>query len=160
MTPTRTEPAGTPPACVPGALPGFPARLRAVSCPAPSHRARADGRAATAAVWLMALGMLAGCTFGGPKPRTGEQRAVAACKVDADRAYLQQNRVLLSQRSQRDTPFSSSGTIGVTSEGLPQLYGRSSDFEACLRSHRVDGAASEPAVSGATSPQMDPSYQP
>ncbi len=110
---------------------------------------------------LLALGLLAGCTFGGPpKPRTDAQRATAACKVDADRAYLQQNRVLLSERSQRDTPFSSSGMIGVTSSGLPQLYGRSADFEACLRSHRVEGAAAEPAVSGGSAPQMDPSYQP
>jgi hypothetical protein len=107
------------------------------------------------------LVLLAGCTFGGPpKPRTDAQRATAACKVDADRAYLQQNRVLLSERSQRDTPFSSSGMVGVTSSGLPQLYGRSADFEACLRSHSVEGAAAEPAVSGASAPQMDPSYQP
>ncbi|MGI3779030.1 MAG: hypothetical protein ACRYGC_17195 [Janthinobacterium lividum] len=117
------------------------------------------GRATPAA--LLAMGLLAGCTFGGPaKPRTDAQRATAACKVDADRAYLQQNRVLLSERSQRDTPFSSSGMVGVTSSGLPQLYGRSADFEACLRSHSVEGAAAEPAVSGASAPQMDPSYQP
>ena len=114
-------------------------------------------RAATLAV---ALCLLAGCTFGAPKPSTGEQQAVAACKADADRTYLQQNRVLLSERSQRDTPFASAGTIGVTSEGLPQLYGRSSDFEACLRSRQVEGAPAGVAASGATSPQMDPSVQP
>ena len=126
----------------------------------PAPLARRAQRGTAAAHLAAALGLLAGCTFGAPKPRTDEQRAVSACKVDADRAYLQQNRVLLSERSQRDTPFSSSGTVGVTSDGLPQLYDRSSDFEACLRSHRVDGAAGEPAVSRATSPQMDPSYQP
>ena len=136
----------TPPAPVP----------RRVPRPAPSY----GRQVATAAALLALLWLLAGCSFGGPKPSAGEQRAVAACKVDADRAYLQQNRVLLSERSQRDTPFSSSGTIGITSEGLPQLYGRSSDFEACLRSRQVEGAAAGSAVSGATSPQMDPSVQP
>lgn len=124
-------------------------------------RPRPPGARRAAPAALLALGLLAGCTFGGPaKPRTDAQRATAACKVDADRAYLQQNRVLLSERSQRDTPFSSSGMVGVTSSGLPQLYGRSADFEACLRSHSVEGAAAEPAVSGASAPQMDPSYQP
>lgn len=127
--------------------------------PPPGPRGGPPTRHRTAAC-LLALATLAGCTFGGPRPSTGQQRATAECKVDADRAYLQQNRVLLSERSQRDTPFSSSGTIGITSEGLPQLYDRSSDFEACLRSHRVEGAAQEPAVSGATSPQMDPAAQP
>ena len=135
----------------------MPTRPDPMPRPARSRRARG---ALVAGRLAVALGLLAGCTFGGPKPGTSEQRAVAACKMDADRAYLQQNRVLLSERSQRDTPFSSSGTIGVTSEGLPQLYDRSADFEACLRSHRVDAAAAEPAVSGATSPRMDPSYQP
>ncbi len=130
--------------------------------PDPAQRGappRGAGRAAAAAGRLaLALAVLAGCAFGGPKPSTAEQRATAACKLDADRTYLQQNRSLLSERSQRDSPFSSSGTIGVTSQGLPQLYGRSSDFDACLRSRGANGA--EPAVSGATSPQMDPSYQP
>ncbi len=123
---------------------------------------RGAGRAAaTAGRLALAFSLLAGCAFGGPKPAaTAEQRATAACKLDADRTYLQQNRSLLSERSQRDSPFSSSGTIGVTSQGLPQLYGRSSDFEACLRSRGADGGAAEPAVSGATSPQMESSYQP
>ncbi len=137
----------------------IPARSVPAAHPARARPARAR-RAVPAASLAVVLGLLAGCTFGGPKPRTDEQRAVSACKVDADRAYLQQNRVLLSERSQRDTPFSSSGTVGITSDGLPQLYDRSSDFEACLRSHRVDGAAAEPAASGATSPRMDPSSQP
>ena len=129
-------------------------RTRPQPCPARTHAA------ATTARLAVALCLLAGCTFGAPKPRTADQQAVAACKADADRTYLQQNRVLLSERSQRDTPFASSGTVGITSQGLPQLYGRSSDFEACLRSRQVEGATAGTAVSGATSPQMDPSTQP
>ncbi len=106
----------------------------------------------------VALGVLGGCQFGGPRPGTSARRDVAACRSEADRAYLQQNQALLSERSQRDTPFSSSGTVGVTSEGLSQLYGRSNDVEACLRRRR--GGGTEPAASSAVSPQTDPSSQP
>ena len=115
---------------------------------------------ASAAGLVVALGVLAGCQFGAARAGTQDRQAVAACRTEADRSYLQQNRVLLSERSQRDTPFSSSGTVGITSEGLPQLYGRSSDFKACLRSHHAASADAQPAVSSATSPQMDPSAQP
>ena len=114
---------------------------------------------ASAAGLVVALGVLAGC-HGGARAGTQDRQAVAACRTEADRSYLQQNRVLLSERSQRDTPFSSSGTVGITSEGLPQLYGRSSDFEACLRSHHAASADARPAAGSAMSPQMDPSAQP
>ncbi len=130
----------------------------------PAWRREPFGRlargAASAAELVVALGVLAGCQFGGARAGTQERQAVAACRTEADRSYLQQNRVLLSERSQRDTPFSSSGTVGITSEGLPQLYGRSSDFEACLRSHHAASAGAQPAAGGATSPRMDPSAQP
>ena len=101
---------------------------------------------------MLALG---GCAAGGPATRA-DREAVASCRVDADRAYLQQNRVLLSERSQVDTPFSASGTVGVTSEGLGRLYGRANDLEACLREHRDADAATQPAASTGVSPQMDP----
>ena len=114
------------------------------------------GRAAAAAL----LVVLGGCQFGGAGAGAGDRQAVAACKADADRTYLQQNRVLLSERSQRDTPFSSSGTVGVTSAGLPQLYGRSSDVEACLRRRQASAAAAQPDANGATSPQTDALPQP
>ena len=114
-------------------------------------------RAVAGAALLVVLG---GCQFGGARAGTGDRQAVAACKADADRTYLQQNRVLLSERSQRDTPFSSSGTVGITSEGLPQLYGRSSDFDACLRRRQASSADAQPAVDGAVSPRMDVPSQP
>jgi hypothetical protein len=126
----------------------------------PAWRCEPSGRLASAAGLVFALGVLAGCQFGGARAGTQDRQAVAACRTEADRSYLQQNRVLLSERSQRDTPFSSSGTVGITSEGLPQLYGRSSDFEACLRSHHAASAGAQPAASSAMSPQMDPSAQP
>ena len=145
-----------------------------LACPALPHARTAPGRPAwrsepfgrlacsmaSAAGLVAALGVLAGCQFGGARAGTQDRQAMAACRTEADRSYLQQNRVLLSERSQRDTPFSSSGTVGITSEGLPQLYGRSSDFEACLRRHRDDAADARPAAGGAMSPQMDPSAQP
>lgn len=129
----------------------------------PAWRSEPFGRlargVANATGLVVALGALAGC-HGGARAGTQDRQAMAACRTEADRSYLQQNRVLLSERSQRDTPFSSSGTVGITSEGLPQLYGRSSDFEACLHRHRDDAADARPAAGGAMSPQMDPSAQP
>ena len=98
--------------------------------------------------------LLAGCA-GAPVSRS-DQAAVRACRSETDRVYAQQNRYLLSERSQRDTPFSTSGTIGVTSEGLGQQYGRDVDMEDCLRNRHAADAATAPAASGGFSPQMDP----
>ena len=96
---------------------------------------------AGAAGLVVTLGLLAGCQLVGAGAATEDRQVAAACRAEADRSYLERNRVLLSERSQRDTPFSSSGTVGVTSEGLPQLYGRSGDLKVCLRSHHAAAAS-------------------
>ena len=76
--------------------------------------------------------LLAGCME--PSPRSqADQAAASACEQQADQTYLTQNRYLLSERSTTDTPFSTSGLPGVTSNGLGQRYGRDQQLAGCLR---------------------------
>lgn len=116
----------------------------------PASRRVAPGLAVLAVAGLA----LAGCNSA-PMSRS-DQAAVSACRAEADRVDAQQNRYELSERSQRDSPLSSSGTIGITSAGLGQLYGRDVDIETCLRDRRSADRATQPAASGGFSPQMDP----
>ncbi len=126
------------------------ASRRSAARPVPRDALRRAIRSAGLAV------LACGCTLGSPGPTRADQQAIASCKAEADRTYLEQNREVLSERSQTDTPFSSSGMVGVTSQGLGQLYGRSNDIEACLRSRTAANAATEPAAGTGVSPQMDP----
>ena len=121
--------------------------------PSPSRRHAACGWGGRAALALL-LGVAA-CAPAAPMT-SADRAALGACRLEADRTYAQQNRYLLSERSQRDSPLSSSGTLGVTSAGLGQLYGRDQDVEDCLRSRRAADRNTQPGASGGFSPQMDP----
>ncbi len=106
----------------------------------------------------LALAVALGLAACAPAPpmSSSDRAALGACRLEADRTYAQQNRYLLSERSQRDTPLSSSGTLGVTSAGLGSLYGRDQDVEDCLRERRAADRSTQPGASGGFSPQMDP----
>ncbi len=77
--------------------------------------------------------MLAGCAGQAPAPNHADQAAASFCERQADQTFYAQNRYLLSERDQRDTPFSTSGLPGVTSNGLSQRYGRDEQLAGCLK---------------------------
>ncbi len=91
--------------------------------------------------------VLAGCAGVPPQRSQADRAAATACEHQADQTYLSQNRFLLSERSTTDTPFSSSGLPGVTSNGLPDRYGRDQQLASCLRENgqSVDDANSSGA---------------
>lgn len=122
----------------------------------------ASGRMATPAGAALAMALaamalaattLAGCTPL-PPPSHAEQAAASACETAADRTFNTQNRYLLSERDQRDTPFSVSGLPGVTSNGLGQRYGRDEQLAGCLRenSETTDTALSQSATGTRVAP--------
>jgi hypothetical protein len=59
-----------------------------------------------------------------------------ACRQHADDVFLKQNRDYLTQRDNRDSPFSSTGLIGVTSAGLGRRYGRDAMIDDCMDAAR------------------------
>lgn len=91
---------------------------------------------------LVAASLLAGCAGVPPQQSHADRAAADACEHQADQTYLSQNRFLMSERSTVDTPFSSSGLPGVTSNGLPDRYGRDQQLASCLRENgqSVDNA--------------------
>ena len=95
---------------------------------------------------LAALVVLAGCS---QQPRS---RATAAatqtCRVEVDRMYSAQNRVDLSTRDSRDTPFASNYVSGITSRGLGAQYGRDNTLQSCVN----QALAGAPAAAGAAAP--------
>ena len=113
-------------------------------------------RASLAALFLAGLSLsgLSACSAPLPPPtRSPAQAAAAACRSRADEIYLKQNRSILSERSQRDNPYASTGSPGITTEGLGQQYGRDVMIADCIRN---TGPASGAAGAGtSTSPVMD-----
>ena len=86
--------------------------------------------------------------------------AVAACRQRADEIYLKQNRGLLSERDQRDTPYTSTGLPDNTARGLGEKFGRDQDFADCLRSFGPAAPTGAGPVIGTglgVSPAMEPS---
>ena len=61
------------------------------------------------------------------------------CRTQADHLFDQQNRYLMSERSQTDTPFSSSGMPGDPSRGLDDQYRRDRMVDDCT--HSTDNGA-------------------
>jgi hypothetical protein len=88
------------------------------------------------------LSALAACAGPGPMREVGsynanagtraDPAAVAACRTRADEVYAQQNRVDLSRRDSRDTPFSSQYVSGITSAGLGQRYAYDQMVSSCI----------------------------
>jgi hypothetical protein len=93
-----------------------------------------------------------------PERQTAASKTAAACRSRADEIFLKQNRALLSERTQRDNPFASTGSPGITTEGLGQQYGRDVMIADCIRSTgaaSANGPGITPGGAG-TSPAMDP----
>ncbi len=84
--------------------------------------------------WMLAGALAAaGCAA---RPQTEQSRAAdanyAACRARTDAIYDKQNRYLLSERSQIDTPFSASGMPGNTAHGLSRQYQREANMQDCM----------------------------
>ncbi len=96
------------------------------------------------------IACLAGCT---PPPQTAATRASAAalasCRQSADSSFQRQNRYLLSERDQTDTPFSTSGLSGITTRGLGQRYDYDNQLSSCLAASDADNSQTAPATSSA-----------
>ncbi len=102
--------------------------------------ARRHGAGIAALVLLASLG---GCG----QPRTSaELEQQQTCGQQADRQFEKQNRYLMSERDQTDTPFSSSGLPGNTTQGLNDQYSRDRMVDDCMHSL----AGTEPTVRPAT----------
>lgn len=70
--------------------------------------------------------------------------AVQKCRVEVDRVYAAQNRVDLSTRDSRDTPFASNYNSGITSRGLGAQYGRDNMTQSCIN-EATTGTPTAPA---------------
>lgn len=99
----------------------------------------------TALLGLAALTAIAGCSQSA-RPRASAA-ATQKCRVEVDRVYSAQNRVDLSTRDSRDTPFASNYLSGITSRGLGAQYGRDNMTQACVNEALAGSPA--PAASGA-----------
>lgn len=75
--------------------------------------------------------LLGGCT---PPQSEADQEHERSCGQQADRQFDKQNRYLMSEQDQSTSPFSSSGTIGNTSQGLDDQYRRDRMVDDCLHS--------------------------
>lgn len=107
-----------------------------------------------------ALAALAGCsvplggTSGGSASRgTADSRALAACRRQADDAYLRQNRDAIYRADQyagggRDSPFANAAPSNPTA-GLSSRYGRETMVDDCLNAAtNQPGATPTPPTPG------------
>jgi len=111
---------------------------------------------ATVTPLVLAALLLTGCQQY-QRPRAS-QAATVACRAEVDRVYAAQNRVDLSTRDQRDTPFAANFQTGNTTRGLSSEYGRDNQFSSCLNSSAAPGPA--PAVSPTLSTSPGPAFSP
>jgi hypothetical protein len=82
---------------------------------------------------LLSISLLAaGCTRA-PPPTRSQASLRTACRAQSEAAYNRQNRALLSTRDTTDTPFSTSGVSGITTNGLSREYDREVYLDNCLR---------------------------
>lgn len=102
------------------------------------------------ATLLAVSAALALASCGAPLPQTPASRssaaAVASCRASTEAAFNRQNRYLLSERDQTDTPFSTSGLPGVTTRGLTQRYDYDNDLQNCLAASNASSAAATPVA--------------
>ena len=100
--------------------------------------------------------LAAGCQSA-PRSRA-DAAASAACRAEVDRVYAAQNRVELSQRDQRDTPFAGSYNSGITSRGLGTRFGRDNQLSSCISNATGPGAAAT-GVDVGTGPTFSPTVR-
>ena len=81
------------------------------------------------------IALLAGCA--GEQDQSpqslSDKQLVASCRQQVGQAYREQNRAQLSEQNQLYTPFSSSGTRGITTTGLATQYVAQRQLSDCLR---------------------------
>jgi len=94
-------------------------------------------------VAMLSTGLLGACAAQRNDAELGRQQD---CRRQADRQFEKQNRYLLSEQDQSASPFSSNGTVGITSQGLGDLFHRDQAVDDCL--HTVD--TGEPIIRPAT----------
>ncbi|MGI4950657.1 MAG: hypothetical protein ACRYGM_02540 [Janthinobacterium lividum] len=98
---------------------------------------------------LLALGVSA-CS------QPSRPRASAAiaqkCRMEVDRVYAAQNRVDLSLRDTRDTPFASNYNSGITTRGLGAQFGRDNMTQACVSDATTGAAAAAASPAANTGP--------
>ena len=109
-------------------------------------------RANLAATALVVVPLLTGC--GTPAPRSRLQAVAAAdlsaCRARADEIYNKQNRAEVYRSDtfvsdNRDSPFSTSGLPGITTNGLSGLYQHDNLVSSCVNSNAGAGSGVDPS---------------
>jgi hypothetical protein len=99
--------------------------------------------------------LAAGCT---PPPPSSASRAsagaVASCRASTNQSFDRQNRYLLSERSQTDTPFSTSFNSGDTTRGLTQRYDYDNQMASCLAASNAPQNANTAATVSGSAPAV------
>ena len=105
---------------------------------------------------LLVLIAVAGCA--GPGSQSSASRSSSAilksCRASADSSFNRQNRYLLSERDEKDTPFSTSFVAGDTTRGLPSLYGYDTQLADCLAASKIPQNPDQPATSTQPTPGL------
>lgn len=118
------------------------------------------------ACWLIAAGLLTAC--GTPVQRSRAQTVAAAdlsaCRARADEIYNKQNRADVYRgdtfvSDTRDSPFSTSGLPGITSNGLSGLYQHDNLVSSCVNSRGSGAAGADPSGPAATISVSPPATQ-
>lgn len=100
---------------------------------------------------LALLALLGACQRA---PRSGASAATtAACRGEVDRVYAAQNRVELSRRDERDSPFAASYLPGITTRQLSERFGRDNQMASCLAQSGSSAATGD----ASTGPTFSPS---
>lgn len=92
--------------------------------------------------------LLAACQRPSAETRA-DSATKAECRANSDRVYAAQNRVELSQRDGRDTPFSDSYNSGITTRGLSSRFGRDNLVSSCVSAAGENGRAVPDTGTGA-----------
>ncbi len=107
---------------------------------------------------LVLLSLAAGCAPPQQSPASrASAAAVASCRASTNRSFDRQNRYLLSERDTRDTPFSTSGTPGITTRGLTERYDYDTQLAGCLAASKSPAAADSSAASSQPPAHVDTS---
>ncbi len=87
------------------------------------------------AMALAGLVLVAGCAQrGGQTMSKADAGAIQECRSRTEAAFNRQNRYLLSERDTTDSPFSTSGNTGITTQGLSQRYALDTQLSNCIQS--------------------------
>lgn len=97
-------------------------------------------------------GLLLGACSQPARPRVSAATS-AACRMEVDRVYSAQNRVELSTRDNRDTPFASNYLPGITSRGLGAEYSRGNMVQSC-----INNASGRGGTGGTPVPAEGPTF--